>query len=98
MVPTAGPGHNNPTAVAASRVGQVSTGPLFGPPKLSCTRYYWQHQWQIGWQLSVQLLSFKFDLKIAANRVKAPLSDKLHHPKHFTFTTPSVVLRAKHLL
>jgi len=32
-----------------------------------------------------KLQGFKFDLKMAANHVKASLPNKLHHPKHFSF-------------
>ena len=63
----------------------VSTGPLFGAPKLSCTHFYRQHHLQTGWQLCVQLSSFKIDPKLAVNRVKASLPDNLHYPKQFAF-------------
>jgi len=58
---------------------------ILGASKLSCTHYYWWHHQQASWQLSVQLSSFKIDPKLAANRVKASLPDKIHHPKQFTF-------------
>ena len=74
-------------AVATSTVGLVSTGPLFGAPKLFLTHSMWHH-WQTGWQLRVQLSSFKIDVKMAANWVKASLPvlpGKPHHPNHFAF-------------
>jgi len=41
--------------------------------------YYWHHHHQASWQLCVQLP------KLAANRVRASLPDKVHHPKQSTF-------------